>query len=279
MPVKIGGLKRLRTLTTFVVDKSTGSSIGELTELTNLQGKLCILNLQNVLDAMVAFRANLKEKKDLKELELEWDYSTKEKDVLDMLQPPLKLVKLTLKFYGGITFPKWFEDSAFSNIQFICLSGCSYPLSLPPLGQLPVLQELTIKSMKSVTTVAVEFYSCNGSSVFRPFQSLKKLKFDEMPEWEEWLPSPGGGNCLDFARHEKLILRKCSNLKLRGNLPNYLRSLKKPSVSSCEVLHERVTPIICSLKKLSCSGRTCLLSGPTLGGPARHGLFDTFNFN
>ncbi|CAL8114786.1 unnamed protein product [Prunus armeniaca] len=138
---------------------------------------------------MVAFPANLKEKKDLKELELEWGDkdahdSTKERDVLDMLQPPINLVKLTLKFYGGITFPKWFGDSASSNIQFICLSGCSYPLSLPPLGQLPVLQELTIKSMKSVTThdcCGVEFYSCNGSSVCRPFQSLKKLKFDEMP--------------------------------------------------------------------------------------------------
>lgn len=93
MPVKIGRLKRLRTLTTFVVGKSTGSSIRELTELTNLQGKLCILNLQNVFDAMVAFRANLKERKDLKELELEWGDkdahdSTKERDVLDMLQPP-----------------------------------------------------------------------------------------------------------------------------------------------------------------------------------------------
>ncbi|CAL2237573.1 unnamed protein product [Prunus armeniaca] len=124
MPVKIGGLKRLRTPTTFVVGKSTGSSIGELTELTNLQGKLCILNLQNVLDAMDAFQANLKEKKDLKELELEWGDkdahdSTKERDVLDMLQPPINLVKLTLKFYGGITFPKWFVDSASSNIQWL----------------------------------------------------------------------------------------------------------------------------------------------------------------
>ncbi|KAI5342241.1 hypothetical protein L3X38_010116 [Prunus dulcis] len=195
MPVKIGRLKRLRTLTTFVVGKSTGSSIRELTELTNLQGKLCILNLQNVFDAMVAFRANLKERKDLKELELEWG----DKDAHDSTK----------------------------ERDFICLSGCSYPSSLPPLGQLPVLQELTIKSMKSVTTVGVEFYSCNGSSVFRPFQSLKKLKFDDMPEWEEWLPSPGGGNSLDFARLEKLILRKCS--KLRGNLHNHLRSMKKLS--------------------------------------------------
>ncbi|VVA37894.1 PREDICTED: putative disease resistance [Prunus dulcis] len=174
MPVKIGRLKRLRTLTTFVVGKSTGSSIRELTELTNLQGKLCILNLQNVFDAMVAFRANLKERKDLKELELEWG----DKDAHDSTK----------------------------ERDFICLSGCSYPSSLPPLGQLPVLQELTIKSMKSVTT---------------------KLKFDEMLEWEEWLPSPGGGNSLDFARLEKLILRKCS--KLRGNLHNHLRSMKKLS--------------------------------------------------
>ncbi|ONI20838.1 hypothetical protein PRUPE_2G036400 [Prunus persica] len=107
-----------------------------------------------------------------------------------------KLGETDLEILWWNHLPKmvWRLCLAFSNIQFICLSGCSYPSSLPPLGQLPVLQELTIKSMKSVTTVGVEFYSCNGSSVFRPFQSLKKLKFDEMPEWEEWLPSPGGGN-------------------------------------------------------------------------------------
>lgn len=140
-----------------------------------------------------------------------------------------KLGETDLEILWWNHLPKmvWRLCLAFSNIQFICLSGCGYPSSLPPLGQLPVMQELTIKSMKSVMTVGVEFYSCNGSSVFRPFQSLKKLKFDEMPEWEEWLPSPGGGNSLDFARLEKLILRKCS--KLRGNLHNHLRSMKKLS--------------------------------------------------
>ncbi|KAM2852015.1 hypothetical protein PS2_028053 [Malus domestica] len=60
-----------------------------------------------------------------------------------------------------------------------------------------------------------------------------------MPAWEEWLSSPGRGQCLDFPRLEKLTLEKSP--KLRGNLPDHLPSLKKPFVSDCGVIHERVT--------------------------------------
>ncbi|CAL8116095.1 unnamed protein product [Prunus armeniaca] len=70
MPVQMGRLKSLRQLTAFVVGRSAGSSIGELREFPPLQGKLAIFNLQNVDDARDALQANLKDKKDLKELEL-----------------------------------------------------------------------------------------------------------------------------------------------------------------------------------------------------------------
>ncbi|XP_048420387.1 putative disease resistance RPP13-like protein 1 [Pyrus x bretschneideri] len=246
MPVEIGRLKSLRTLTDFVVGKYTGSSIGELRELQHLQGRLRISNLQNVVDFVDALEANLKNKKELNDLELAWvdeeaDDSQKERDVLDKLQPSANLEKLTIRFYGGTSFPNWLGSSnSFSNIQFMCISDCKYCLSLPSFGQLPTLKELRIKRMKFVKTVGVEFYGdLNGASVIQPFRSLKTLEFEEMPEWEEWenwRPSPSGASVLQpFPCLQKMMIRNCP--KLRGYLPNRLPCLKTLRVSGCEYLH------------------------------------------
>ncbi|KAB2594931.1 disease resistance RPP13-like protein 1 [Pyrus ussuriensis x Pyrus communis] len=245
MPVQMGRLKSLRTLTAFVLGKSTGSGgIGELGQLSKLRGKLSILNLQNVVNPMDALGANLKDKKDLNEVELAWgreeaDDSIKERRVLESLQPSVNLVKLTIRFYGGTSFPDWLGDPSFSNIQVMHLSGCSTCLSLPPVGRLPALKELYIEKMKFVMSIGVEFYRGNGASLSQPFQSLKKLEFKKMPEWEEWLSSPGRGQSPGFPRLEELILENCP--KLRGNLPDHLPSLKKLWVTDCGVLHERAT--------------------------------------
>ncbi|TQD76510.1 hypothetical protein C1H46_038001 [Malus baccata] len=242
MPVEMGRLKSLRTLTAFVVGKSTGSGIGELRELQHLQGRLCISNLQNVVDVVDALEANLKNKKELNDLELAWgdeeaNDSQKERDVLDKLQPCVNLEKLTIRFYGGTSFPNWLGSSnSFSNIQFMCISDCKYCLSLPSFGQLPTLKELRIKRMEFVRTVGVEFYGdVNGASVIQPFRSLKTLEFEEMPEWEDWLPSPSGGQCSDFPCLQELRIRNCP--KLRGYLPNRLPCLKTLRVYGCEYLH------------------------------------------
>ncbi|XP_016649646.1 PREDICTED: putative disease resistance RPP13-like protein 1 [Prunus mume] len=196
MPVQMGGLKGLRTLTTFVVGKSTRSTIGGLGDLSHLGEKLSILKLNNVVDGR---DAKLKNKKDLKELELAWgskdaDHSEKVRDVLDNLQPCMNLEKLTVKLYGGTSFPNWLGDSAFNKIKVMRLEGCHYCFELPPLGQLPALKELFICEMKFLRTLGPELYG----QPFQPFQSLEKLEFKEMAEWEEWVPSGSGGP--DFPR-------------------------------------------------------------------------------
>ncbi|VVA39449.1 PREDICTED: putative disease resistance [Prunus dulcis] len=224
MPLQMSRLKSLRTLTAFVVGKSTGSTIGELGELPHLGGKL---KLQNVVDAKDAVQANLKNKKDMKELEFEWgnedsDDSTKVREVLDKLQPCMNLEKLTVKRYGGTSFPNWLGDSAFNKIKVMRLEGCHYCFELPPLGQLPALKELFICKMKFLRTLGPELYG----QPFQPFQSLERLEFKGMAEWEEWVPSGSGGP--DFPRLLELILEKCP--KLRGSLPCDLPCLKKLSV-------------------------------------------------
>ncbi|RXH93001.1 hypothetical protein DVH24_013577 [Malus domestica] len=177
-------------------------------------------------------------------VELAWgheeaDDSIKERHVLESLQPSVNLVKLTIRFYGGTSFPDWLGDSSFSNIQVMRLSDCSTCFSLPPVGRLPALRELYIERMKTIVSIGVEFYGGNGASLSQPFQSLERLGFKEMPEWEEWLSSPGRGQSPDFPRLELLILVNCP--KLKGNLPDHLPSLRQLWVSDCGVLHERAT--------------------------------------
>ncbi|CAN6559007.1 unnamed protein product [Malus baccata var. baccata] len=226
MPVHMGRLKSLRTLTAFVLGKSTGSSIAELRELSHLGGKISILNLQNVVERQVELAWGPQVSDDF--VELSWgrevsNGSVKERDVLERLQPSVNLVKLTIRFYGGISFPNWVGDSSFSNLQVMRL-----------IGQLPALKELYVERMKVVKSVGGELYGGN-----QPFQCLEKLEFWEMPEWEEWQPSPSGGESLDFPRLEELRLISCP--KLRGNMPIRLPSLKILQVLGCEVLHENRT--------------------------------------
>ncbi|XP_077230162.1 uncharacterized protein LOC143863368 [Tasmannia lanceolata] len=71
MPVEIGRLCDLQTLTKFIVSKERGCGIEELRDL-NLRGDLQIVNLQNVRNDMDAKRANLKEKQLLHQLCLSW---------------------------------------------------------------------------------------------------------------------------------------------------------------------------------------------------------------
>ncbi|KAB2594842.1 disease resistance RPP13-like protein 1 [Pyrus ussuriensis x Pyrus communis] len=176
------------------------------------------------------------------EVELAWgredaNDSITERQVPESLQPSVNLVKLTIRFYGGTSFPDWL--GSFSNIQVMRLTDCSTCLWLPPVGQSPALKELCIERMKSVMSISVEFYWGNGTSLIQPFQSLKKLELKEIPEWEEWLPCPGRDQSLDFPRLEELTLENCP--KQRGNLPDNLPCLRNLSVSDCGVLHERAT--------------------------------------
>ncbi|KAL5540438.1 hypothetical protein UlMin_044954 [Ulmus minor] len=191
MPIQISKLKNLQKLNTFVVGKDDGANIAELKELPNLRGELGIKNLQNVKKVEDALQAKLMDKKYLEELELEWgaktdDDSKHERDILDKLLPNSNLKRLTIRGYGGTTFPNWVGDrSLCSNIVDLSLASCEYCHSLPPLGQLMSLKSLCIERFDGIESVGAEFYG-NCSSVVKPFASLEFLKFSYMPNWEVW---------------------------------------------------------------------------------------------
>ncbi|EOY17582.1 NBS type disease resistance protein, putative [Theobroma cacao] len=234
MPAHMGKLKDLYTLTTFVVGKHSGSSISELGELQHLHGTVSIWNLQNVGSSGDALKANLKGKKKLQKLVLSWcdeieDYSKYEADV-PLLQPSPDLEHLKIFGYGGTQFPEWVGDHSFSKIACLELSNCEHCLSLPALGHLRSLKNLSIRGFARVSAVGSEFYG-NGSSM-KSFESLEILRFEKMPEWQEWLCL--GDENGTFSSLQELYIIDCP--KLKGDLPKTLPLLRTFRIKNCEML-------------------------------------------
>ncbi|XP_042959234.1 putative disease resistance RPP13-like protein 1 [Carya illinoinensis] len=229
MPIQMGRLKCLQTLSKFIVNKhdSGSSNIGELGNLINLRGNLLIQELQNVRSAKDALDANLKNKRYLEELVLEWNTLEEVlgilEDVIEKLQPHEKLKTLTINCYDGRGFPNWIglELHSLSKLELI---NCRYCSALPPLGQLPSLNELYIIGLDEVVTVNQEFY-INSCSFRNPFGRLKLLWFGNMLNWENWFHLNVQNEVETYSKLEELRIEKCP--KLRGRLPVHLPSLKK----------------------------------------------------
>ncbi|XP_059440896.1 putative disease resistance RPP13-like protein 1 [Corylus avellana] len=193
MPPQIGKLTHLRTLSNLIVGKGSCFTLKELGSLLHLRGTLIISQLENVTEPRDASDAKLIEKTDLIALCLEWsnrlDESldrTSEFEVLNMLQPHKTLKELTIKCYGGMKFPTWLAGHSFSHMVALTIENCKMCTSLPPVGQLQSLKHLFIKGTARVKNVGHEFY---GVSCSQPFESLETLCFNNMEEWENWIPN------------------------------------------------------------------------------------------
>ncbi|KAJ6302913.1 hypothetical protein OIU77_016910 [Salix suchowensis] len=262
MPSCMGNLTGLQKLSKFIVGKKEGCGIEELKGLKNLQGRLSIMDLHNVIDARHAVHANLRGKHNLEELELKWSESDLKGEVvkhhipvLNSLQPHANLKELKISFYGGTQFPSWVGHPSFSEIVHLELSCCSKCIELPPLGRLPSLRDLFIQGLDAVKTVGPGFYGV-GSSV-KPFQSLKTLKFEDMREWESWWSSAGVDE-EEFPSLSELTLWNCP--MLRGKLPSCLPSCVKITIAKCPMLvdSDEKLPVLSELKLEECDEVTLI---------------------
>ncbi|KAK4594506.1 hypothetical protein RGQ29_018263 [Quercus rubra] len=239
MPLDMGKLRSLQNLSTFFVGKLKGSSIRELGKLQHLSRTLSISNLENVHYTKDAMEVNLKDKKYLLELELRWtlghaiDNSEKERNVLEQLCHHTNLKSLTIRSYYGTRFPDWLGDSSFANMVSLKLYDCKHCFSLPPLGKLPALKELSIKSFNAVSDVEREFYG-NDSFATKPFKSLETLTFIEMLQWKKWITFEGEYEGGVFSSLRELHIIRCK--KLIGNLPSKLPCLIVLEVRECQQL-------------------------------------------
>ncbi|RVX04511.1 putative disease resistance RPP13-like protein 1 [Vitis vinifera] len=211
MPSDICKLKNLQSLSTFIVGQNGGLRLGALRELS---GSLVISKLQNVVCDRDALEANMKDKKYLDELKLQWDYKNidagvvvqNRRDILSSLQPHTNLKRLHIYSFSGLSFPAW----------------------------LPSLKHLSILQMKGVKMVGSEFYgNASSSNTIEPsFPSLQTLRFEKMYNWEKWLCC--GCRRGEFPRLQELCINECP--KLTGKLPKQLHSLKKLEIIGCELL-------------------------------------------
>ncbi|RHN66347.1 putative leucine-rich repeat domain, L domain-containing protein [Medicago truncatula] len=178
----------------------------------------------------------------IEELGLLWgkesEDSRKVKVVLDMLQPPITLKSLHIGLYGGTSFPNWVGNSLFYNMVSLRIDNCEYCMTLPPLGQLPSLKDLKIYDMKILERIGSEFYCVQegegSNSSFQPFPSLERIRFQIMPNWNEWLPFEG--NSFAFPCLKTLELYNCP--EFRGHFPSHLSSIEEIQIEGCARLLE-----------------------------------------
>ncbi|XAR54379.1 hypothetical protein NMG60_11029478 [Bertholletia excelsa] len=238
MPLGIGKLTSLQTLSHFIITKGNGSRIKELGDLNHLRGALCVSGLESIVDVEDVRKANLKNKLRLSKLSMLWsetsdelqDQSVRAK-VFDVLQPPKNLRELLIRGHHGRSFPYWMGDPVFSSMETVSLESCRNCTSLPHLGRLPSLKKVFIKGMAAVRCVGHEFY---GQDFAKPFPLLEELSFVDMQEWEDWQTGEDVMGVQPFACVSELVIKNCPNLLRK--LPGYLPCLETLMIEKCPQL-------------------------------------------
>ncbi|XVF37649.1 hypothetical protein REPUB_Repub20aG0027800 [Reevesia pubescens] len=249
MPCGLGQLTCLQTLTNFVVGK-TGRGVGQLRELNglnNLKGELHIESLQNAIPEP-GFCC-LKEKLNLKSLELSWSenlrrrqddkddaINVKDEMVFECLQPHPNLEKLKVYGYLGGKISSWL--SSITNITELILENCDECKHLPPLHQLCSLKVIRLSGLQVLENVSEienqnELSSTESTTIFLP--SLEELSIEYCPNLKGWWRSTDVGEASNaqlpcFPYLSVLYIESLPNLTSMPLFPSVRKmTLKKTS--------------------------------------------------
>ncbi|RLM57740.1 hypothetical protein C2845_PM18G14320 [Panicum miliaceum] len=187
MPVGIGQLSRLQKLGLFVVGEGEKfAAISELGSVGRISDDLTIRGIEHVMEPDDAHKACLKQKANLRRLDLQWsayvggEESTKlEQAVLDGLEPPPGIKKLKINRYSGRECARWMQNQVGGGVQGLSYFPCLRVMQLHDfpnlkhldgLAELPCLEELMLWMMPSLENIS-------GG----PFPSLVKLVMWELP--------------------------------------------------------------------------------------------------
>nr|XP_043608998.1 putative disease resistance RPP13-like protein 1 [Erigeron canadensis] len=223
LPLGIGGLTSLQTLSKVIIEEGNGFKISELKGLSDLQGKLSIKCLEKVIQPTEAKDAKLQQKTGLYELNMGWsdDFDgfrdpAIEYEVLERLRAPSKLKILRISFYNGMKFPSWIGNptSSFDHLTELMLIGCENCTELPTLGHLSSLRKLYLIKMKAVQTVSIELLAHTKPFHGDAFPSLESLEVDNMQCLEKWSTSGGDGveTPRSFLRLRGISIIRCPKL-------------------------------------------------------------------
>ncbi|KAK2427407.1 putative disease resistance protein RGA3 [Trifolium repens] len=201
LPSNISKLTSLRTLTTYIVGKKSGSLLAELAQL-NLKGKLHLKQLERVKNVTDAKEANMS-RKYVNHLQLSWGTNEESEfqeneveQIAEMLQPHIQQLQfLGVGGYRGEHFPQWMSSPSLKDLKRLVLKECKNCLYLKE-------------------------ESSNGG-IASGYISLEHLLLNEMPKLISLSRIQDGENM--FTRLSKLTISECPNLL---GLP-FLPSLKK----------------------------------------------------
>lgn len=237
---RIGEMTNIQSSVEFLVSGSKKSTnLRELKGLDNLLKELTIRNLENVTDKGGASQAELCKKEHLEVLQLEWNKATPNAvDVLDGLEPHKELKILHIMSYPGPSLPGWFKDPQ-RNLKYLYLTNCTCWEELPPLGHLPYLATLHVTQMPSVQQITQVFYG----DVNEPFKHLKKLIFEQMPNWKSWA-APSTNENKYFSHLQKLKILNCRNLEIVPVVPETVTKLTIKLTKAVVELNLSLSPSI-----------------------------------
>ncbi|URD80482.1 NB-ARC domain [Musa troglodytarum] len=240
----VGKLTSLQELKKYHVQLKEGFEVGQLSAMNQLQGKLCISNLQHVESLKKAEQAMLRTKEHLSKLKLHWDYKGEEiiqhskwevaEKVIEGLKPHSNLRKLTISGYKGCKSPTWMKNKLLSNLEHLKLRNCGSWKALPPFGELPLLKILHIRSLSSIGKIDTTFFGIDKDKIcVNPqkekkennvsFPSLEELLFDGLENWNAWDGLENGFELFPCLR--RLFIWNCNNLRGPLPLPSFPREL------------------------------------------------------
>ncbi|TYG47996.1 hypothetical protein ES288_D11G387900v1 [Gossypium darwinii] len=238
IPFRIDKLTKLQRLTDFIIGEGDGSYIRGLKYLSNLKGFFRLSGLENV-NGEDAGESKLYEKQGIDRLVLHWrkkfENASRKKEVeewvLDSLHPSKKLEQLVIENYGGAKFSTWIADPSFKNMLSLELHDCKNCKSLPSIGRLLLLKDLSISGLDQVHKIGAEMFGENQSNTFA---SLESLHFSNMLNWEEWDLCEDDEQVSKFPSLRFLSIRNCP--LLLGRLPTILQSLQTLQIYNCKRL-------------------------------------------
>lgn len=243
----IGKLTCLQELKEFHVRIIRGHDIGQLKNMRELRGQLCIQSLDDVGSKEEAIQANLKDKIHIEKLQLKWSrwigkkVSPDAREILECLQPPPVLKELELHWFRGAQSPSWLAAQSLQSLQSIYLRGCERWRLLRSVAQLPVLEVLHMENMDVVVD--------GGDAVIGMFPSLKELWLVDMSVLFEGISFEDQG-CNFFHHLRKLKALNCR--KVKGLPPlSMLSSLEELEVKMCPDLESELPECLKVLTSLS----------------------------
>lgn len=232
MPLGLGKLTCLQILPLFVVDNRDSSTsncsaagLAELHGLNNLTGLLEIRNLGHGRKARAAFEsANLKAKKDLCSLTLEWGPEAAEDEgmvddelMLEGVESLSNLKGLIVSEYGGTKFPTWMMNNMtiyLPDLMRLELRYCRRCENIPRLDNFSFLKHLVLIGLTSLEYIDSRSLVAASSIFFPCLEYLWLENLENLKGWwkEEFSLTTSHVLFPSFPRLLRLYIDDCPNL-------------------------------------------------------------------